>query len=310
MGHSMDSSISSLPKSKSLWIGWLLAFTTTLLFSIVPAMTKGLINGGLEPTTLIVTRYVLSSSLLLLTLALTQPKSLRIDRKGLLLCILCGFLYAGTTWTFTTALTRMSSSIASLILAVAPLFIFLLLMLRGERPTLRMLWRFALSFIGVYLLLGHGGTVDALGVVLVFLCCLFYSIYMVVMQWYLKDYDAQSVLLYIFISLTFFAALNWLVQTPTLPTLSSQGWMMMALLVIGCTYLAQLGLFGALRILGSAEMGLMNPLEILLSLIWSAIFLSDRLSPLQWLGGSLILAAMLMAMERKSQGFVRGKIES
>jgi drug/metabolite transporter (DMT)-like permease len=301
MGYYMDSSTPLIKKSNALWLGWLLAFTTTLLFSVVPAMTKGLINSGLEPTTLIVTRYALSSSLLLLTLAFTQPKRLRIDFKGLMFCILCGFLYAGTTWTFTAALTRMSSSIASLILAVAPLFIFLLLMLRGERPTLRMFWRFALSFIGVYLLLGPGGKVDALGVTLVFLCCLFYAIYIVVMQWYLKDYDAQSVLLYIFISLTFFATLNWLAQGPTLPTLNSQGWIMMLLLVVGCTYLAQLGLFGALRILGSAEMGLMNPLEILLSLMWSAIFLSDRLSSLQWLGGSLILAAMLMAIERKRQ---------
>ena len=297
----MDSSFSlSKPKSKTskpIWQGWLLALITTLLFSVVPPITKALINEGLEPTTLIVTRYVLASLLLFLTVTLTQPKRLRIDLRGLAFCVLCGFLYAGTTWTFTTALTRMSSSVTSLILAVAPLFVFLLLMLRGEKPTGRMLLRFALSFAGVYFLLGPGGRVDSLGIALVFLCCLLYAMYMVVMQWYLKDYSSQTVVLYIIISLTFFAALNWMFQEPVLPKLSSQSWFLMGLLVVGCTYMAQLCLFGAIRILGSGQMGLMNPLEILLSLVWSALFLADRLSLVQWLGGTLILLGMVLAVE-------------
>jgi drug/metabolite transporter (DMT)-like permease len=296
----MDSSL-PLKKSQPVWQGWVLALITTVLFSLVPPITKALINDGLEPTNLLVIRYVLSSVLLFTTIGLTQPQNLRVDIRGLGFCFLCGFLYAGTAWTFTLSLTRLSTSIAAMILSIAPLLTFLLLMTRGERPTQRMLLRFALSFIGVYLLLGPGGSVDAVGVILVFLCCTFYAAYMVTLQWFLKNYIAQTSVLYIIASLAFFVLIIWFSQEPSIQSLSPKSWLLMIFLIIGCTYIAQLCLLKAVRILGSGQMSLLNSLEILLTLIWSAIFLTDRLSLLQWVGGGLILVGMMLAFERFSK---------
>jgi drug/metabolite transporter (DMT)-like permease len=281
------------------WQGWLMALITTLLFSAIPPITKVLLQNGLETNTFLVIRYVFSSILLLSTLAIGQPQNLRVDARGLAFCFLCGFLYAGAAWTFTQALTYLSSSITSMIMAVAPLVTFLLLLLRGEKPTLRMLIRFTLSFIGVYLILGPGGQVNIFGVILVLLSCLFYALYMVCLQWFLKNYLAQTSVLYIILSLTFFITLNWLIQGPSLQPMSLKGWMFMLFIIIGGTYLAQLFLFRAVQVLGSGQMVLFGSLEIMLTLVWSALFLSDRLSLLQWLGCGLILLGMILAIEKR-----------
>ena len=238
---------------------------------------------------------------MLITLGLAQPQNLRVDLRGLTFCFLCGFLYAGTAWTFTSALTYLSTSIASMIMALAPLVTFLLLMLRGEKPTLRMLVRFALSFIGVYLILGPGGQINIFGLFLVLCSCLFYALYMVCLQWFLKNYLAQTSVLYIILSLTFFVVLNWLIQGPSLQPLSLRGWLFMLVIVVGGTFLAQIFLFKAVQVLGSGQMVLFSSLEIMLTLIWSALFLSDRLSLFQWLGSGLILVGMVLAIERLSK---------
>ncbi|MEZ4638614.1 MAG: EamA family transporter [Caldilineaceae bacterium] len=43
---------------------------------------------------------------------------------------------------------------------------------------------------------------------------------------------------------------------------------------------------------------MLNPLEILLAVIWSILFLHERLSLTTWLGGGLILFSALLAIQR------------
>ena len=64
------------------------------------------------------------------------------------------------------------------------------------------------------------------------------------------------------------------------------------------TYLAQMALFAAVRSIGSGQMALLGPLETLLTVIWSSLFLQERLSALQWAGGGLILFGAILAAQR------------
>lgn len=45
--------------------------------------------------------------------------------------------------------------------------------------------------------------------------------------------------------------------------------------------------------IGGTQMALFGPLETLLSVIWSILFLHERLAPLQMVGGGLILGQRL-----------------
>jgi drug/metabolite transporter (DMT)-like permease len=57
-------------------------------------------------------------------------------------------------------------------------------------------------------------------------------------------------------------------------------------------------MFAAIRSLGSGQLALLAPTETLLTVIWSMIFLQERLTAWQWLGGLLILTSALLAIAR------------
>jgi drug/metabolite transporter (DMT)-like permease len=76
------------------------------------------------------------------------------------------------------------------------------------------------------------------------------------------------------------------------------GWVAVLILALVSTLLARLAYFSAMGRIGGAQMALFGPLETLLSVIWSIIFLNEQLAPLQLVGGALILVSALLAVKR------------
>jgi len=79
------------------------------------------------------------------------------------------------------------------------------------------------------------------------------------------------------------------------------GWLGLVVLGVVSTYAARLILFAAIRHIGTAQLALLTPLETLLTVIWSLLFLGERLTLPQWLGGGLILVSGLLAVRRLSR---------
>jgi drug/metabolite transporter (DMT)-like permease len=294
----MTSSSVVLRAKNVVWHGWGMAFFAILFFSVAPPITKYVIILGVEPGLLLAIRYVVSTLLLFSTIAATAPDRLRIDRRGLWFCIISGILFGSAVLSFTWSLTRISASVASIIVALYPLVVLGLLAFRGERFTYRNIIRLALGLGGVYLLVGPGGQVDSLGVLLVIGTCFAFALYLVFMQWFLKDYRGQTVMLYVVATITVFTSGLWVVQGAEWKPVSWQAWLGIGALVLFGTYVGQLALFAAVRQLGSGQMALLNPVEPFLTVIWSYLFLQERLTLLQWSGGILILLSMLLAMSR------------
>jgi drug/metabolite transporter (DMT)-like permease len=69
-------------------------------------------------------------------------------------------------------------------------------------------------------------------------------------------------------------------------------------LAVVSTFIARLLLFSGIRRLGSGQFALLAPLETLLTVIWSYLFLQERLTAIQWAGGLLILFSMVLAVQR------------
>ena len=156
-------------------LGWLLALLMLLVGSFGPTLVRAAIDGGLNPTTLVMARYLLSVMLLGTALGVAAPAHFRIDRHGLLVAVLAGLLDGISVLAFHWALTRVSASIASMLISINPLFVLLLLALRGEKFTYRNTVRMALGIGGIYLLIGPGGQVDGWGVLLVLFAMFVYA---------------------------------------------------------------------------------------------------------------------------------------
>ena len=275
---------SAFPAKGTAWYGWALALATTLFFSIGPVTTKFIIDSGVEPVTMMVLRYVASTLLLVSTVGIKSP-------------VLAGLIFSGSFFLFASALVRISASVSSMIVAIYPLFVLVILALRGEKFTYRNLIRMGLGLLGIYFLIGLSGRVDLIGAMMVLGTALTYAIYLFVIQ-SLKDYDGQTVMLYIFATISLVSVGLWFSQSNGWRMPSAAGWLGIGVLVIFTTYLAQLCLFAAVRLIGSGQMAMLYPVEVLLTITWAALFLGEHLTITQGIGGVLIFGSLLLALKR------------
>jgi len=281
------------------WIGWAMAFLATGALSTTAPVGRAAILAGINPTALLAARYTIAAVLLSATLRLipspnSSQKSSQIDRKGLLLCGVAGIASGAATLSYFWSFSRINASISAMLVSLYPLIVLVLLALRGERFTFLKSLRLGLGVGGVYLLLGPGGNLDALGVILALFSALSFAIQLVIIQWYLGFYPSRLITYYVVAITALLVAGFWLVGGATWYVPGWQVWLAIIFLAVVSTYLSRLAMFSAIQTLGSGQVALLSPLETLLAVIWSIAFLQERLSLFQWIGSSLILASALL----------------
>jgi drug/metabolite transporter (DMT)-like permease len=280
------------------WAGWGLALSASLAFSFAAPIARGTIQAGLDPTALVTVRLTLATLLMGLTTLFMNRGQFRMDRRGLAIALLAGVLNGSGMLLMFWALVRVDASMASMLISLMPLVVLTMLALRGERFTYRHTVRLALGLGGIYLLIGPGGTVDATGIGLLMTAVLCFATHMTMLQWYLRPYDSRAVTLYISAAMAATVAAVWLWEGAPWTDPGPSGWTMILILVVVSTYLSRLLMVAAINRIGSGQMALLTPLETLLTLIWSMIFLGERLTPIQLMGGGLILSSALLAIQR------------
>lgn len=286
------------PVKSSLAFGWFIAMLSTLSSSILSPVGKVAVSGGLDPAVVLALRLTIATGLLAITIASIQRNRLRIDQRGFLICVSAGMVTGFGMLMYFRALTWMSSSVAAIIFSLYPLAVLGLLALRGEPFTRQNTLRLGLGLGGVYMLVGVQGAVDWAGLLLVVGSLLGFAILTATIQWYLQGYDAMTVTLYTVAGMALANGLGWLIQGAPWTDPGLPGWAAILLLALVVTYLGRLTQFIAIRELGGGQTALLMPLEILLSVLWSILFLHERLSPWQWVGGGLILLSTLLAVQR------------
>lgn len=279
--------------------GWILALTSALAFSLVTPIAKLLIGGGAPALLILSIRFWTGTILLALTLALFAPERLRIDRRGFGIAALAGLINGFGAACFFFSLTRIDASLAVMLFALSPLAVLGALALRGEKLSRRNLVRLGLGLAGVYFLIGPGGQPDWLGILLVLIAITGYTIELVTIQWYLAAYDIRTVTLYVLGGMATAITLAWLATGADTAGFSAQALMVSLLLGTLCTYFAWWAMFTAIRQLGTAQVALLAPFEVLLSIVWSFLWLGERFTPAQTVGAGLILVSASLVMQRR-----------
>jgi drug/metabolite transporter (DMT)-like permease len=292
-----DQSLSTPPLTAD-WLGWTLALASTVASSIVTPLVRGAVVGGIDPIALLLARLSIASALILATMALFDRHHFQIDRRGLWRLLAIGLISGVEICCFFWSLAFVDSSMSAIIKSTQPLVVLLFLALGGERITGRHLVRLALAGAGIYLLVGAGGSVAPFGLLLLLLSLLLYALQLVLVQWWLPGYDTRTINLYLTAIMTVVIAGWWWGQGTHWADPGPTGWLVIVILAVVSTYLARLALFGAIRRIGSGQIALLWPLQTLLIVVLSVLFLDERLSPLQWGGGLLILASAMLAIER------------
>lgn len=280
------------------WVGWSLAVSSALASALVTPLVRGAIVGGMDPSTLLLIRLGLATLLIGVTLAGVAPQRLRITRRqaGLLLAI--GLLAGVEICSFFWSLAFVDAATSSIIKSVQPLLVLLLLAMGGERLTGRHFLRLGLSMFGIYLLVGVSRGVAPVGLLLLSASLLLYAVQLVLVQWWLKDVDVWATTFYLTAVMAGVIGLWWWLQgAPWAPPTPTEWWVIGVLAVVS-TYFARVALFAAIARIGSGQIALLWPLQTLAAIVLSVIFLQERLTWVQWIGGALVLGSAFLAIPR------------
>src|SRR4051812_20441191 len=265
-----------------------MALGASLCFSIAYPVARGALTAGVGPTEMLVGRMTLATLFMGITIAVMDFRLLRTDSRCFWISFGAGMLNGVGMLVYIWGLERLTSSMTAMLLALTPIYVLTLLAMRGERITYRHFLRLLLSLIGVYLLIGPGGGVDPIGVALILLSILFFSLQTTIIQWFLTGYDARPVTFYMLLAMVACTVAMWGIEGGVWHPLQMRGWITALVLAFFSTYLARLLVFAAISRIGGGQMAMLSPVETLMAVMWSFLFLDERLTPVQWIGGIFI----------------------
>lgn len=281
--------------------GYLFVFIALISTSIASPLTKAALTAQPAPMAILSARLIIAAVVLWLVMALVFRQRPVLERRLLIGGLAAGILNSISLSAFYIGLTQIDTSIALVLFTVHPLVVLGILALLGTRPTWMDGARGLLALTGVILLVGVSGQVAMGGVAWILVTVVVYSVHLVVVQRVLKGYSAIQVTpVFITVMAVCVTGVYWLTApaNDTLYNFGPEVWAVVAITAIVSTVVARLALTAGIRHIGSAQTALLTPIETLLATGLATIFLGERLSAIQLVGGALVLVSAVLVLRR------------
>ncbi len=264
--------------------------SATILMKIIPQETR------LPPEHVAIWRFTIAAPLLwLITLLRKTPRLKVIDRPLSLMGL--GAVYAVASFSALFALDRLPSSLYVIIVFIYPSVVVLISLVMGKAVP-KLYWLgLPLTFVGLFLVVykfGSSLSIDLIGFLISIVNALAIVIYMMLSEkllenrqdkllstnWVMAGAMAAGLLMIPFFGLT----------TPD----SATGWILLISLGVFGTMLPIVAINYALQLMGAARGSVIMTLQPVLAVLISTIFLGEVLTFQQWVGGVLVIAAIVM----------------
>ncbi|MEM9775584.1 MAG: DMT family transporter [Chloroflexota bacterium] len=283
--------------------GFMLAFGSYLMYSMNSPIARQAFLDGMEPNTLLAYRFTIGAVLFHLTLLFTNLGRAKegerpLDRSGVLIGVLSGSLNGLAIYFYFHSLDLLPASFVSVLgIGAYIVMTITLLTLFGEAFSWVKGARLVLGITGIWLLIGPSGEIGSQGVLLLLMGSFLFALHMISMQWYLSEYNTWAMAAIVVTTTAVLLVGIWLVQGVQTGSLnfaipSLWSWIAVIFLAVFSSWIGRFFSYRAISILGTGELALMTPLETLLAITWSVLFLGEWLEQAQWLGAVLIVASV------------------
>lgn len=216
-----------------------------------------------------------------------------------------GILYAGNGLAYLSALLWIPATTASLVFYTYPAAVVLLAGLLLDEPlTGRKLGALGLAVAGCSLTAGIGALAgDPIGIGLVLLAVTGLSAYITLSHPVLRELPALGASAVILSA----AAVTTVVAAVTAADLSLDGGtdaaLFTGLMAVTATALPVTLFLAGLKMIGAGRAAIYSTVEPVLTVVWAAVLLGERIALLQYAGGALILAGVLwLRLQRPAAG--------
>ena len=210
------------------------------------------------------------------------------------LALLGGVGYVGQSWCYFSSLAYASAGMTALLLYLFPAIVAVLhaVLARRMLTPLRAV-AVLMALAGTALTIVGNVQGQTLGVVFGIAAALIYSIYIVVGERVTTGIGAMPVTTVIMLGSAASSAVIVFGRGFT-PPATWTGWGAILAMALICTVVAIAAFFAGLSRLGAPDASTLSTLEPLATIVFAALFLGERISNLQMLGGAIILCAVIV----------------
>lgn len=262
----------------------------TIMMKVLPA------EANMTPGQIAVWRFLIAAPLMWLILWIRKGEARVVPAQTPRLLLLGG-IYSMASLLALTSLNRLPSSIYVIIVFFYPSLIVVYHLIRRQ-PVPRLWWLgLPLTLVGLVLTVSHFGqpvTLDAIGILLTILNGLAMAIYMLWSEkvfsgvsdrqlgstWVMTGAMAVGLLLIFLFGF----------KTPD----TVKGWAMLFTLGVVGTLIPIFAMNVGIQMLGSARSSMISTLQPVVTVLISMIFLQEVLSTTQWIGGIMVIFAILL----------------
>ncbi len=266
-----------------------------------PIFGKVAYRAGMDPYTVVALRTTLAVALLWMIYLVRWRESIRIQWRDLLGCIGMGTVNGVGSLFYYTGLQRLDASLASLVYALYPIWVFIFLSSSGHAISRMAVGRLGLGLVGLYLITGPGSArLDSLGVMLMLASAAAYGWHLVLGQWVLADVDSRTVTLYVLTTMAVVVDVARVTGGGPFVPISMSGWE--AVLSLGAVMaFSRLTIFAGLKRLGGVQTALLSITELLTTLLAAFIVLGERMSITQWVGAVILITSVVLVRRESSE---------
>jgi len=262
----------------------------TILLKIIPQMTT------LTPADVSIWRFIIAGIFFWIVAFFRRPKNNQRKRVPVKFLIL-GLVFGVSGFSAVFALDYLPSSIYVIIIYIYPSLVVLYSLLTGKSVP-KLIWLgLPLTFLGLFLTAFDFGSVlsvDPIGFLITIINALAMVTYFLLSERFFEAGESK------------FHGTRWMLTGAALfsllwiPFLGLQSpgtglaWVLILSLGIFGTFVPLLSINVGLQLIGAARGSVIITLQPVIAVLFSTIFLDETLSPQQWLGGVLVIAAVTL----------------
>ncbi len=287
-----------MPRKSSLWA----VVASAACFATLGILTKWAFGAGADPQSMLMWRFAISALLLGSVQLVRDRRQMAItaaDLGSFSLLALSGYGVASLCYAF--AVKEIGASVTTVLLFTYPAMVCLMgRVFLGEPLPRRRIASVVLTFLGCALVadvLGASGDVTLRGLALGLGAGVGYAVFNLLSYRVLDRRPRFVIMTYTFgISAVGIAAVT--TATTGWPTTAAWGagaWIALGLIVLVPTFAAVTLYLGGMRGLGAPHAAVVSTLELPFAIMLAAVFVGERLAPVQWAGAALVLAGVVLA---------------
>ncbi len=275
------------------------ALISAFFLGLAPVFGKAAMGADkFSPLAVVALRTGLAALLLVLIIAIFKRQYLFIYPAGLIGCVTAGTINGIGSIFYYIGLSRLNASVAQMLYSLYPFFVAFWLQLDWQTPSRLTIGRIVLAVVSIFLLVrAPADSIDPAGVACMLIAAAMYALHLPINQRVLYDVPPPTVTVYTLLAMTVVVAPTYFIFDGSVPTAPAPWLPVLGLTAV--TFFSRLMLFLGVKHIGGMQTALLGLAELLITILFSHLILSESLTMLQWLGALGLGISLLLVWFEK-----------